>query len=182
MVLLGKASSTVVMPSSADAKLTGVRDAELHEEGNVKPFALQYDLQYSPSKQGCILMAMAERLGHEELNKPIKILTDRGILKTQDIKSMPKHYKMEIQRHVKLAGELVRPKNWTNKSMLDWLKEKKLTDLEARWVLELLAKFTKEKEFELEIIKEAKKGNILGVGKADTYKMQLYEALFLEEY
>eukprot|EP00957_Ditylum_brightwellii_P008757 663807-Ditylum_brightwellii.AAC.1 len=66
--------------------------------------------------------------------------------------------------------------------MLDWLKEKRLTGIEQKWVLELLSEFVKEQESELENIKEAKQGNSFTISKADKYKMWLYEAVFLEEY
>ena len=66
--------------------------------------------------------------------------------------------------------------------MLDWLKEKRLTGIEEKWVLELLSEFVKEQESELESIEEAKKGNSFTINKADKYKMRLYKAMFLEEY
>eukprot|EP00957_Ditylum_brightwellii_P147526 11234823-Ditylum_brightwellii.AAC.1 len=101
IVLLGQASSDVVMPSSVKSL-----DVESHVEGYVKSFALQYYHQCSPSKQVHILMSMCERLDLKELNTSIKVLMDKGVLKTQDIKPTSKHYKMEIQWRRKLVGEL----------------------------------------------------------------------------
>eukprot|EP00957_Ditylum_brightwellii_P164328 12510216-Ditylum_brightwellii.AAC.1 len=53
-------------------------------------------------------------------------LHNEGNRCTEDsnIKPTLKHYKMEIQTCAKLVGELLRPKNGANKSMLDWPKEK----------------------------------------------------------
>eukprot|EP00957_Ditylum_brightwellii_P040651 3076661-Ditylum_brightwellii.AAC.1 len=59
---------------------------------------------------------------------------------------------------------------------------KRLTGIEEKRVQELLSEFVKEQESELEIIKEAKKGNSFTISKADKYKIQLYKAVFLEEY
>eukprot|EP00957_Ditylum_brightwellii_P104335 7947256-Ditylum_brightwellii.AAC.1 len=75
-------------------------------------------------------MAICEGLDGEEIKElytSIKVLTDKSVLKPRDIKPTSKHYKIEIQQRTKLVGELIRPKHWTNKPMLDWLKEKRLT-------------------------------------------------------
>eukprot|EP00957_Ditylum_brightwellii_P014180 1067834-Ditylum_brightwellii.AAC.1 len=67
------------------------------------------------------------------LFKSIKKFQEDGILKARDVKPTLKHFKLEIQRQARLLNVKVKFKNWLNKPILGWLREKKLADFEASW-------------------------------------------------